>query len=120
MLTDLETVFRSLKSELGLRPVYHSKEARTDGHLFITVLAFQFVQFLRNHVKAHGIPTECAAYHRCRPRQHESAGCTRSASWGDSVSSGADVFTPALAISRQGWLTNKEIWPTSEKRGPAG
>jgi hypothetical protein len=23
MLTDLEAVFRSLKSELGLRPVYH-------------------------------------------------------------------------------------------------
>ena len=25
MLTDLEAVFRSLKSELGLRPVYHLK-----------------------------------------------------------------------------------------------
>lgn len=55
MLTDLEAVFRSLKSELGLRPIYHSKEERTDGHLFITVLAFQFVQFLRTHLKAHNI-----------------------------------------------------------------
>lgn len=55
MLTDLEAVFRSLKSELGLRPVYHSKEARTDGHLFISVLAYQLVQFLRAHLKAHGI-----------------------------------------------------------------
>ncbi len=55
MLTDLEAVFRSLKSELGLRPIYHSKEARTDGHLFITVLAFQFVQFLRMQLKAQGI-----------------------------------------------------------------
>lgn len=26
MLTDLEAVFRSLKSELGLRPVYHQQE----------------------------------------------------------------------------------------------
>ncbi len=26
MLTDLESVFRSLKSELGLRPDYHHKE----------------------------------------------------------------------------------------------
>ena len=51
MLTDLEAVFRSLKSELGLRPVYHSKEERTDGHLFITVLAFQFVQFLRTQAQ---------------------------------------------------------------------
>jgi len=32
-------VFRSFKSELGLRPVFHHKEIRVDGHLFITVLA---------------------------------------------------------------------------------
>jgi hypothetical protein len=31
-------VFRTLKSELGLRPVFHQKEDRTEGHLFITVL----------------------------------------------------------------------------------
>ncbi|HUM08605.1 MAG TPA: hypothetical protein VLT37_06995, partial [Acidocella sp.] len=47
LTTDLEAVFRSLKSELGLRPIYHSKEARTEGHLFITVLAYQCVQLLR-------------------------------------------------------------------------
>lgn len=52
MLTDLESVFRSLKSELGMRPVYHSKEDRADGHLFITVLAYQFVQVLRTQLKA--------------------------------------------------------------------
>jgi transposase len=55
MLTDLESVFRSLKSELGLRPVYHRKEERAEGHLFITVLAYQCVQFLRNTLKGHGI-----------------------------------------------------------------
>ena len=55
MLTDLEAVFRSLKSELGLRPVYHHKEERTEGHLFITVLAYQAVQALRHQLKAHGI-----------------------------------------------------------------
>ena len=38
-LTDLEAVFRSLKSELGLRPIYHHKTLRTEGHLFITKLA---------------------------------------------------------------------------------
>ena len=42
-LTDLEAVFRSLKSELGLRPIYHHKTLRTAGHLFITVLAYQLV-----------------------------------------------------------------------------
>ena len=55
MLTDLESVFRSLKSELGLRPVYHSKENRVDGHLFITVLAYQCVQVLRVPLKQAGI-----------------------------------------------------------------
>ncbi|WP_291863792.1 IS1634 family transposase, partial [Accumulibacter sp.] len=55
LLTDLESVFRSLKSELGLRPVYHHKEDRADGHLFITVLAYQCVQFLRVKLKAAGI-----------------------------------------------------------------
>lgn len=55
MLTDLESVFRSLKSELGLRPVFHSKEERSDGHLFITVLAYQCVQVLRVQLKAAGI-----------------------------------------------------------------
>jgi transposase len=55
MLTDLEAVFRSLKSELGMRPVYHHKEDRADGHLFITVLAYQAVQALRQKLKAQGI-----------------------------------------------------------------
>ena len=55
MLTDLESVFRSLKSELGLRPVFHSKEGRSDGHLFITVLAYQCVQTLRATLKKAGI-----------------------------------------------------------------
>lgn len=54
-LTDLESVFRSLKSELGLRPIYHSLEDRADGHLFITVLAYQLVQYLRTKLKAKGI-----------------------------------------------------------------
>lgn len=61
MLTDLESVFRSLKSELGLRPVYHSTEARVDGHLFITVLAYQCVQVLRVKLKEAGIHDRWAA-----------------------------------------------------------
>jgi len=55
MLTDLEAVFRSLKSELGLRPVYHHKEERVEGHLFITVLAYQAVQALRQKLKTEDI-----------------------------------------------------------------
>ena len=54
-LTDLEAVFRSLKSELGLRPVYHRTEGRVDGHLFITVLAYPLVQLIRRRLRQHGI-----------------------------------------------------------------
>ena len=54
-LTDIESVFRSLKSELGLRPVFHHKEGRCDGHLFITVLAYQCVQVIRKKLKEAGI-----------------------------------------------------------------
>lgn len=61
MLTDLESVFRSLKTELGLRPVYHSSETRVDGHLFITVLAYQCVQVLRAPLKEAGIQDRWAA-----------------------------------------------------------
>jgi len=43
MLTDLEAVFRSLKSELGMRPVYHQKTARVEGHIWITLLAYNLV-----------------------------------------------------------------------------
>ncbi|MBN6742217.1 transposase, partial [Acidithiobacillus sp. MC6.1] len=55
MLTDLESVFRSLKSELGLRPVFHTREDRTEGHLFITVLAYQAVQALRTSLREQGL-----------------------------------------------------------------
>lgn len=51
MLTDLEAVFRSLKSDLGLRPIFHQKEERADSHLFITVVAYQFVQLIRYRLK---------------------------------------------------------------------
>jgi len=54
MLTDLEAVFRGLKSELGLRPVFHQKDDRTEGHLLITVLAYQLVQAIRHKLSAQG------------------------------------------------------------------
>lgn len=65
MLTDLEAVFRSLKSEFGLRPIFHSKEVRTEGHLFITVLAYQCVQFLRTRLKQHDIHDSWTTLRNC-------------------------------------------------------
>jgi transposase len=70
MLTDLESVFRSLKSELGMRPVYHHKEDRCDGHLFITVLAYQAVQVIRRKLKEHGINESWASLREKLGQQH--------------------------------------------------
>ena len=55
MLTDLEAVFRSLKSELGLRPVHHQIAKRVSGHLFITVLAYHLVHAIRFRLQQKGI-----------------------------------------------------------------
>ena len=55
MLTELEAVFRSLKAELGLRPNYHRKEERIEGHLFITLLAYHLVHIIRAQLKAQEI-----------------------------------------------------------------
>ena len=55
LLSQLESVFRSLKTDLGLRPVYHQVQRRVEGHLFISVLAYHFVHTLRLQLKAEGI-----------------------------------------------------------------
>lgn len=70
MLTDLEAVFRTLKSELGLRPIYHQTQARTEGHLFITVLAYQFVQIIRSRLREHGITDSWRTLRETMARQH--------------------------------------------------
>ena len=58
-LTDIEAVFRSLKSELGLRPIYHHKPIRAEGHLFISVIAYQLVQMIRRRLRQTG---QCASW----------------------------------------------------------
>ena len=55
MLLDLEDAFRSMKSELGLRPVRHQSEFRCDGHLFITVLAYHVLNAIRLKLRRNGI-----------------------------------------------------------------
>ena len=39
-LTKVEAAFRSLKTDLGLRPVFHHTADRTRAHLFVSVLAY--------------------------------------------------------------------------------
>lgn len=54
-LTEIESVFRSLKSELGLRPIFHQKPKRAEGHLFISVIAYQALHLIRSRLQAQGI-----------------------------------------------------------------
>jgi hypothetical protein len=35
LLTQIEAAFRTLKSELGLRPIYHQVEKRVEAHIFV-------------------------------------------------------------------------------------
>jgi hypothetical protein len=46
--------FRSMESELGLRPIYRKKERRTDGHLFITILAYHVLRAIRFKLRKRG------------------------------------------------------------------
>jgi transposase len=55
MLTDIEDAFRCMKSELGLRPVYHQKEVRCDGHIFITLLAYHLMHTIRFKLRQEGV-----------------------------------------------------------------
>ena len=49
-LTQIESVFRSLKSDLGLRPVYHRLEHRVDAHILVAFLAYCLQVTLKNRL----------------------------------------------------------------------
>jgi len=42
-LTRVESSFRSMKTDLGTRPIFHQLARRTSGHLFISVLAYHLL-----------------------------------------------------------------------------
>jgi len=50
MLNRVEDSFRYLKSDLGLRPVYHQKDKRMEGHLFISVLAYHLLASIQKRL----------------------------------------------------------------------
>ncbi len=52
-LTQIESVFRSLKSELGIRPIRHQLEHRADAHILIAFLAYCLQVTLKNRLMIH-------------------------------------------------------------------
>src|SRR6056297_2723996 len=53
-LNQVESAFKDLKSQLGLRPVYHQHENRTAGHLFIGVLAYHLLIAIEHQLRQSG------------------------------------------------------------------
>ena len=51
-LTQIEAAFKCLKSELGLRPIYHQLEHRVEAHILIAFLAYCLLVTLKNRLQA--------------------------------------------------------------------
>ena len=53
-LLKAEEGFCMLKGSLGLRPNFHQKEGRVDGHIFISVLAYHLLSWVRRKLEPLG------------------------------------------------------------------
>ena len=53
-LLKVEEGFHALKGVLGLRPNYHSKEDRVDGHIWITILAYHLLRAIEHRLELAG------------------------------------------------------------------
>src|ERR1700739_5016892 len=51
-LTQIEAAFKSLKSELGIRPLYHQLEQRVEAHILVAFLAYCLWVTLKTRLQA--------------------------------------------------------------------
>jgi transposase len=51
-LVFVEEAFRTLKGDLGLRPIFHQKPGRIEAHLFVAFLAYCLSVTLRQQLRA--------------------------------------------------------------------
>ena len=51
-LTQIEAAFKAMKSELGIRPIYHQLGHRVEAHIFVAFLAYCLLTTLRNRLQA--------------------------------------------------------------------
>jgi len=54
-IRDVEATFRTLKTDLNLRPIYHQKDRYTKAHLHLGLLAYQLVAAIRYQLGQHGL-----------------------------------------------------------------
>ncbi len=54
-IREIENTFRTLKTELDLRPIYHKNDNATMAHLHLGILAYWLVNTIRYQLKGHHI-----------------------------------------------------------------
>ncbi len=52
---EIENTFRILKSDLNMRPIFHSKPKNIESHLNLAILSYFIVSFIRYKLKTKGI-----------------------------------------------------------------
>lgn len=60
LLTRAEAAFRTLKSPLGERPVFHQREGRVEAHIFLCVLAYHLLISIEKTLVNQGVHTSWA------------------------------------------------------------
>jgi transposase len=53
VLTEVEAAFRTIKSDLAIRPVYHQLEHRVEAHIFVAFLSYCLMVTLKNLLRPH-------------------------------------------------------------------
>ena len=106
-ITEVEAVFRALKSELGLRPIRHKRDNQICAHLFITVLAHHAVHLIRTQRKRDG-NNLCWASIRNRLQNRVRITTTLQEEGGGVITTRQDVWPSAEAaeIARRVWITS--------------
>lgn len=60
LLTRAENAFRSMKSPLAERPIFHQIERRTDTHIFLCILAYHLLVAIEKRLHDKGVHTSWA------------------------------------------------------------
>ena len=65
---NVEQAFKDMKSDIGVRPVYHHKEERVDAHIFVAFLSYCLMTTLRNKLRqsASGLTAQSVLETLCR------------------------------------------------------
>ena len=52
-LTEIEAVFKALKSDLAVRPIHHQRQQRVEAHIFVAFVAYCLMVTLKKRLQLH-------------------------------------------------------------------